>query len=164
MQTLTTLYKKQGLSASFWRIHLQLDNNISIIWGMIGKSYGGRIKSFENHQSAMAFYTAFTKRLGQSYDFKPTKARFKAHIRVSQSLSLNHTSEEFVDFSYPIYSAIEGILEDTGNGCVGSMTITDHILSVPFMVVDCNLALNRIREALAGLGISRNRILFLHNH
>ena len=163
MKTLTTLYRKHEKGILFWRVYLQ-ENNILFTWGIVGKSIGSRIKGFESKEATLSFYEAFTKRLQQYFCYEPTISRYKLNLRIALSLPLNHTTDQLVGFSSPIYTAVETELDSTGNGSVGSLKIEEHILSIPLMVIDSNLAFNKIRELLAGFGISRNRLLFLpHN-
>ena len=160
MQTLTTLYRKHEKGILFWRVYLQ-ENNILFTWGIVGKSIGSRVKDFDNKEATLSFYEAFTNRMKQSFSYEPTICRYKLNLRIAQSLPLHHTSDQFVGFSNPIYKVVETEIESTGNGSVGSLKIEEHILSIPLMVIDSNLAFNKIRELLAGFGISRNRLLFL---
>lgn len=160
MQTLTTLYRKHEHDILFWRAYLQ-GNSIFFTWGNVGKSYGSRIKDFDNYESTLSFYEAFTKRMKQSFCYNPNTCKYRLNVRVTGSLPLYHSTDQFFGFSNPIYSAIESELESNCNGSVGSMKIEDHILTIPFTVIDSNLALNRIRELLSGFGIGRNRLLFL---
>jgi len=160
MKTRTILYKNGKPGIIFWRAYLQ-ETNILFTWGVVGNSIGSRIKSFDNKEAAVSFYEAFTNRMKQSFCYEPTICRYKLNLRISLSLPLHHTTEQFIGFSNPIYSAVETELESTGNGSVGSLKIDEHILSIPLMVIDSNLAFNKIRELLAGFGISRNRLLFL---
>ena len=160
MQTLTTLYRKHERGILFWRVYLQ-ENNILFTWGIVGKSIGSRVKNFDNKESTLSFYEAFTNRMKQSFSYEPTICKYKLNLRIALSLPLHYTSDQFVGFSNPIYEAVASELESNGNGSAGSLKIEEHILSIPLMVIDSNLAFNKIRELLAGFGISRNRLLFL---
>lgn len=160
MQTLTTLYRKHEKGILFWRVYLQ-ENSILFTWGIVGKSIGSRVKDFDNKEATLSFYEALTNRMKQSFSYEPTICRYKLNLRIAQSLPLHHTSDQFIGFSNPIFTAVETELESTGNGSVGSLKIEEHILTIPLMVIDSNLAFNKIRELLAGFGISRNRLLFL---
>ena len=160
MQTLTTLYRKHDRGILYWRVYLQ-ENSIIFTWGIVGKSNGSRIRSFDNKEATLSFFQSFIKRMKQSFSYEPTICRYKLNLRISLSLPVHHTTEQFIGFSNPIYTAVETELESTGNGSVGSLKIEEHILSIQLMVIDSNLAFNKIRELLAGFGISRNRLLFL---
>jgi predicted DNA-binding WGR domain protein len=161
MQTLTTLYRKHEKGILFWSVYFQNDNSISFTWGIVGSSQGSRIKSFDTYEATLSFYRDFTTRLKQSFSYEPTICRYKLNLRIALSLPLHYTTEQFVGFSNPIYTAVETELKSTGNGLVGSLKIDEHILTIPLMVIDSSLAFNKIRELLAGFGISRNRLLFL---
>jgi predicted DNA-binding WGR domain protein len=160
MQTHKTLYRKRGNSILFWRAYLQ-EKSIIFTWGYVGKSIGSRIKDFECNETTLSFYEAFTNRMKQSFSYEPNICKYRLNVRVDGSTPLYHSTDQFIGFSNPIYSAIESELESNGNGFIGSLKIEDHILTIPFMVIDSNSALNKIRELLAGFGISRNHLLFL---
>jgi hypothetical protein len=161
METLTTLYRKQEQGVCFWATSLMDNNSVSITWGMVGSSLGARVKSFETTEATLTFYNAFVNRIKRSFTFLPDPGRYLVNIRVDGKLSIPPTSEQFAEYTIPLQTALESELATNGIGSVGSLKIEDHILSLPIEVVNSNIALNRIREVLAGFGIGRNRVLFL---
>lgn len=161
METLTTLYRKQGDQLQFWRAYFQNNYTVSFTWGVVGSSQGSRVRSFDTYEATLSFYQNFITRMRRSFSYQPEPCRYRINLKVDGRLCLSPTTEQFVDYSYPIYSAIENELEHNGNGTVGSMKLEDHILTIPIFVVNSHIALNRIREVLSGFGIGRHRVLFL---
>ncbi|MDF2448520.1 MAG: hypothetical protein K0R26_1024 [Bacteroidota bacterium] len=161
MKTHTTLYRKQERGTAFWQASILDKNSVTITWGWVGASLGSRVKSFASYEQAIDFYHSFTSRIRGAFSYHPETSFFRVNIRVDGKISIPPTAEQFATFTIPLQVALENELASNGNGSVGNLQIVDHILVIPIEVVNSNLALNRIRETLAGYGIGRNKVLFL---
>ncbi len=161
MQTLTTIYNKKAGKLFYWQIQIQNKSTISFTWGEVGNSLGLRIKNFDTYESMILFHDSIVAKLEAMFQFKPTFTEINVNISVNMHLPLHHSAKDYAALTYPIYCGIRDYLKNSGNGSIGKMSIRNLTISIPIKVIDLNVALNRIREILAGNGIGRNRLSFL---
>ena len=158
MQQQTTFYKKHGSQILFWKSNFNSNKTISFTWGIVGYSVGSRIKGFESYEETLQFYEAFTNRMTHTYSYKPNECKYRMNVTLK-----NHPNQlqKNIEEIEAISKIVNDVLCINGIGYVKSLELKDDLLSIPFNVINTQIAFNKIREELAGIGISRNHLLFL---